>query len=245
MYHNIGFESGFNTLSVNDFQDHLEYLKNNYFVVSMDDYMQSLRKKNTNRMVTITFDDAYYNIYSIVFPFLIQYQFPATIFIPVSYVGKHNEWDYENEQTKINILSWDIINELNKEDLITFGSHGYTHTSLGICSQEQIKYEVAESKRVLEDKLKEKIKYFAYPYGQLTDMSAFSKKVLMAENFHAALSTIWRRSNKLSNQFQLNRIEILSTDTVLKLKYKMERIPDMKYYKQKVKNILFRLGIKN
>jgi len=245
MYHNIDEKSGFNTISIKNFREHLEYLTSeNYHIVSIKEYVNNLEDKSKGKMLTITFDDAYVGVLHSVLPVIKQFEIPISVFVPVSFIGGYNVWDVQNGHDKINILSWEELKELKDEKWITIGSHGCNHKSLGKCNNDAIFKEINDSKQILERKLSIVIDYFAYPFGQLKDMNQYSERVLMEAGYKAALSTIWGRRNKTTSLFQLKRIEIGEKDTALTLKHKLNDKIDWHYYKQAVKNNLFRFGLR-
>ena len=69
-------------------------------------------------------------------------------------------------------LSWNQINEMNKDPLITIGSHTLTHRILTKISYADAKKEIFESKLYIEKMLGETITSFCYPDGH------FSKRII-------------------------------------------------------------------
>lgn len=68
-------------------------------------------------------------------------------------------------QKKGKIFSIDQILEMNKNKNISFGSHSVSHSNLALEAEENIRYELQESKKFLENLLHKKIIHFSYPYG--------------------------------------------------------------------------------
>ena len=245
MYHNVDDEAGFNTVSAKNFEEQIAFLKfeKKFNIVPIDDYVENLRLQKKQKLLTITFDDAYVSLTSKVLPVIKKYDIPISVFVPVNFVGKHNEWDTKNGYNKIDILTWNDIRHLTNERLITIGSHGLTHTSLGIADKKTLEDELLDSKQVLETELGVDIKYFSFPFGQLKDICKNPSKVLSEYGYKAALSTVWNRTNKIKNQYLLNRIEIQSTDDINSFTSKLNRKIDLKFLKQQLKTLLFRLKI--
>ena len=53
-----------------------------------------------------------------------------------------------------------------REKSITIGSHTYSHPILICCNEKELEFEIGESKTILEELIKSKVKYFAYPNGK-------------------------------------------------------------------------------
>ncbi|MDD2387861.1 MAG: polysaccharide deacetylase family protein [Bacteroidales bacterium] len=245
MYHNIDDEIGFNTISTENFEEQIKYLKSRtkLSIVSINDYLKNIKHQKNKKIVTISFDDAYVSIKSKVLPIIKKYNIPIIVFVPVGLVGKHNTWDTVNGHKQINILNWNEIRELNNENLITFGTHGLNHISLGNADLETVKNEFEKSKEILEAEIGKAVECFSYPFGQLKDIPKKSHILLKEYGYKAGFSTIWNRTNKIKNQYLLNRIEIKSTNNIESFKSIIHRKIDFKYYKQQLKNLLFKLNI--
>ena len=68
------------------------------------------------------------------------------------------------EAMKVN----DIVS-ISNNDLHKIGSHTITHPILTKCNDVTSKYEISESKRILENWTNKSIKYFAYPNGSFSE----------------------------------------------------------------------------
>ncbi len=103
------------TVTPNKFDKQLEYLKNNYYIITLrklfEDYKNNKIEDNS---IVITFDDGYYDNYKNALPILEKHKIPATIFISYGYVGNEKEfwWD-ELEQIFYN--SCDLPKKLELE----------------------------------------------------------------------------------------------------------------------------------
>ena len=129
MYHNVDEKAGFNTVSAENFERQLRYVQQHWQLTDMDTYVRECH--NNPHIATVTFDDAYYCLYTYVRGILNELSIPVTVFVPVYHVGSDNCWDEEEPgYQKIDTLSWWSIEELSKNPLFTFGSHGMTHVSL-------------------------------------------------------------------------------------------------------------------
>jgi len=86
-------------------------------------------------------------------------------------------------------LDWNDIQFLSSHNLVTIGNHTHSHLRLINLNENDLFNEIAESKNILEKKLKYPIKYIAYPFGGVEDISnanlLFTKKI----NYKLGLST--------------------------------------------------------
>lgn len=62
------------------------------------------------------------------------------------------------------VMSWNDLQALDPE-LITIGSHTVTHPILTTATQDEINFELMESRQQLETRLDRPVKYFCYPNG--------------------------------------------------------------------------------
>ncbi|MCX6377310.1 MAG: polysaccharide deacetylase family protein, partial [Armatimonadetes bacterium] len=89
----------------------------------------------------------------------------ATVYVVAGAVGKTNAWDERIGDRTETILDADDVRELSAAGF-EIGSHGMTHAHLTELSDAELKTEVAESKRVLEDFIGAPVTGFSYPYGE-------------------------------------------------------------------------------
>ena len=137
------------------------FLAAGYQTVTTDQWLKdSLPKKR----ILLTFDDGYDDLYSELFPFLMDHGLTAVIYLVVDRIGGTNEWDQQVGLRARNLLTWSQIREMHKYG-VEFGSHTLTHPWLPSLSYDQLRREVADSKRRLEDALGVEITSIAYPSG--------------------------------------------------------------------------------
>ncbi len=103
-----------------------------------------------------------------------------------------------------NILSWDEIAEMKLAG-IEFGSHGMSHGILPLLGSEDIKWELAESKRIMEDKLGITIDAFAYPNG---DYNPEIIDITREAGYKCAFGTEIGAKDAYKNRFTLPRMGI-------------------------------------
>jgi len=93
--------------------------------------------------------------------------------------------DLGSDNLKLRMLTWSEISEMSEQGM-QFGAHTVTHPCLSRIPPEIARDEVIRSKRILEKKLKRKIKTFAYPYGSLNDIDEGVRKAVAECGFSCA-----------------------------------------------------------
>ncbi len=107
--------------------------------------------------ILLSFDDGYEGHYTQVYPLLKKYGYPAMFGIYTAKVDK---------KIGRSSLNWQQIREMAADPLITIASHSITHPAdLSKLTNEGLRREIVESKRILEMQLGIPIKYFVYPEG--------------------------------------------------------------------------------
>lgn len=147
------------TVTPEIFEQQLKYFKENgYRAVYLDQLIEyfDTGKPLPAKAIAITFDDSYKEQYQYAFPLLKKYGFVATFFVITSWVGQADA------------LSWTEIKEMSEAGMAV-GSHSITHPHLDTLSDENLKNEVENSKKVLEENLGKTVDFIAYPAGFYND----------------------------------------------------------------------------
>ena len=150
------------TVTPKDFEAQIKYLVDKGFTFLLArDVERAVREKRAlpQKAVAITLDDGYKDNFDHAFPILRRYNVPATIFLVTNTVGTAEH------------LSWDDVLVMHKEQ-VGYGSHTVHHFDLTTLPLPQLDTELSESKRILEDRLFERITAVAYPAGQYNRLVA-------------------------------------------------------------------------
>lgn len=270
-----------NPLPVKSFKEHLKFLTNSYNIISLDDLVDLMTKKEPihEKTVVLTFDDGYKDNYINAYPLLRKYEIPATIFLTskligsgelvwadkVGYIIYNSSIDqikidelgeyslgskFEKYQTFSDIkrklvnrtelekssfidklanlcqveipkdagcelmLSWDEVREMN-ENNIDFGAHTINHPVLPKLTPKEAKWEILESKKVLEENLQKKVTHFSYPYGTFNQDVV---NIIRELNFKSAVTLNQNLINtKKDDLYTLSRMDGFADLNFLKL----------------------------
>lgn len=83
-------------------------------------------------------------------------------------------------------LSWEELNQIKSEPLLTIGAHTMNHVSLANQTQEIQDREINLSVQELTQRLDIPIRHFAYPFGGIGDVSETSMQIVKASKLHSA-----------------------------------------------------------
>ena len=154
-YHMVNDEDNHYSISTQDFETQMNYLKEQgYTPISLLEFAKARKGKFDlpAKPIIITFDDGYVDNYTNAVPIMEKYGMRGTIFIVVNEIGKK---DY---------LSLEQLKDLEKRK-IEIGSHTANHLPLATLSTEEKKSEIDKSKLLLEWKGLKTVFFMAYPNG--------------------------------------------------------------------------------
>jgi peptidoglycan/xylan/chitin deacetylase (PgdA/CDA1 family) len=173
-----------------------------YTTISLDEFSAyhngqiSLPKKP----IIITFDDGFASNYVYAFPVLKKYRMKATIFVTA---------DRESENFKKHAATDSPLSHEQMREMSDYGisiqSHAMTHKYLTELTPERIRWELTESKKVLEAIVGKPVRYLAIPSGAY-DRTV--KKLTIEAGYKAVFCMLKGSNNKKSDPFALRRLVI-------------------------------------
>lgn len=258
VYHKVDYrrELGITNLSPERFEKQISFFKesgySNFLTdefpntksISLDGINRENRvygsvgsSSSPSRSFIISFDDGYENIFIYAYPILKKYGFTAIIFLIMGYIGKYNIWD-ASPGPRFSHLNWAQIREMSRNGFL-FGSHGISHNFLTRQKDNDIRYEIEASKKILEDRLGLPVQFFSYPYGNYNERIM---RFVYEAGYKAAFSLypeLWSKESYKINRsiYAIPRIAIYSLDNMKAFKAKIgcSRSGQISYT-QKIKN---------
>lgn len=128
--------------------------------------------------IAFSFDDGFDDCYYIA-PTLEKYNVNAIFFVNPNFVtsADNNDEEYiKNFTDNITLspgkrpMSWDQIKDLEDRGFI-IGAHTMDHYLTAKDDENELRYQIVECRRVIEERLSKSCDYFAWPYGRIEHTS--------------------------------------------------------------------------
>jgi poly-beta-1,6-N-acetyl-D-glucosamine N-deacetylase len=167
IYHHVSDSTPRSTsLTVEELRVQLEYLRDNNFEVwPLDRTLEALRNRHPmpEKVVVLTFDDAYESIHSTAWPLLKEFGYPMSLFVSTQPVDD-NQRGY---------MSWDQIRELASDGVI-IANHMVHHPHMvdalpGESNPQRLQrlqQELLQAEQRILEETGQSHKILAYPYGE-------------------------------------------------------------------------------
>lgn len=159
------------------------------------------------RPVVVTFDDGFRDFYSTAFPILERFGFKATVFLTSLYIDK-------TFLTGRECLRSRELRELVDKG-VEFGSHTVNHPQLKELSRDEIIYELAGSKKFIEDITGSEVFLFSYPYRFPEEDVEFTRQLgtlLLEQGYTAGVTTAIGLSSASNEPLFLRRLPVNDCD---------------------------------
>jgi peptidoglycan/xylan/chitin deacetylase (PgdA/CDA1 family) len=135
--------------------------------------------------VCLTFDDAYSDFHSAVFPLLQKHNLRAVLAVPPALIGETAEWPEESptqasrgngrsRSGRHRHCTWAELGALAASGRVVIAAHGLSHTRLDRKSAE-LDAEISFSREELSARLNQPVDSFVFPFGRFS--SAALRKV--------------------------------------------------------------------
>lgn len=185
-YHAVGRPAGYGNVSVERFRRDVSYVVDHFEAADLSDVLEP----GGGKRVAFTFDDALDDFYEHALPVLREHGVPATLFVPVDFVGGGPDgYAYRFARSPVDhasfndptafagetvpdpaVMSWDRLREVAADPLVTVGTHTRTHLDLGrVRDAETLEREIVGARDELEDRLGVDVDRFCYPFGRYTE----------------------------------------------------------------------------
>jgi len=173
-----------------------------YTTLHLDDYLKIRQGERTrpDRPILVTFDDGFRSVYLHAFPVLRRLGMKATVFM----TPDRSSQNFEKNAPLDGPLSDDELREMSGAG-VAIESHGMTHRYLTDLDAHTVRWELAESRRVLEATLGRPVRFLAIPSGAYNG----TIRRLAQETGYAAVFSMGKGTmNMKSDLFALKRLVV-------------------------------------
>lgn len=213
VYHNFNpVKPGSMNLKPSVVEEQFKWIKDNgYTVIPLKDavaYLQGKKDSLPPKSVVITADDGWESDYKYFYPIVKKFNYPVTLFIYP-----------ETISTGKNALTWEQLKELQQTGLFDIQDHTYDHPNFKHSKKQKspeayakyVKFQLENSKKVLEEKLGTKVSYLAWPFGIY---DAYLEKAAADAGYEMAFSIDARSANRNFRPMAQPRFMIVETQNM-------------------------------
>lgn len=215
----------------------LKYLAKNFNIISQNEFSDFLnnRKKIPPKAVLITFDDGYKDNFTNAYPVLKKNNLPAAIFLSVAYIGTEKILPHDKKDESIHnrLLNWQEIKQMFS-DSISFGSHSLNHANLGKIFRNELRAEIEESKKIIENKLGQEVSAISYPFGLISDFNTRVIEETKQAGYTCGFTAMYGLNTPKSDLFRLRRIGVEASDNMFTFRAKLNGALDILMLKETI-----------
>ncbi|XVU22109.1 polysaccharide deacetylase family protein [Actinoplanes sp. CA-054009] len=135
-----------------------------YRLVGLTEALELIDRGSTEKLVAVTFDDGYRDFLTRGVPILRETGAKATLYASVGHLGGTAGWLGRWAPDFGPMLTWDELAEV-RDAGVEIGNHSMIHHPLDVLPPAQLRDEIVNSHRELEQRLGTRVRSFAYPHG--------------------------------------------------------------------------------
>ncbi len=213
------------TVAPDQLDRQLGYLNSaGYQAISCDQLIRSLNGQAAlpPLPVLITFDDGYADHRLYAYPLLERHRLRATLFLPVKFIGRENQWDGGGER----LLDYDQLRAMSA-DRVEFALHSYAHGNYRRMTLDEIEADLRQGLDALRRQELPLVAALAYPYGRDPGRRLLGRGRVRAMLSGLGIQCGLRIGNRINHlpirdRFALTRIDIRREDTIETFRRKLE-----------------------
>ena len=196
------------TISEKDFQKQINWFQRNFDLVSLEECQKRIASGfNERPTLSITFDDGYADNCTYALPMLIERGIPVTYFVTTYHttLGQPFPHDIKNGRPLAPNSIESLIAMSNAG--VEIGAHTRSHPDLGkISNHDQLLDEVIWATHQMEKLIDKKIRYFAFPFGQVDNLNPSVFQLLKEYGFEGVCSAYGGFNHVGDDTFHLQRM---------------------------------------
>lgn len=183
-----------------DFRQQMEIVSGSGRVVSLKEGLNRLGSAEyAPPQIVVTFDDGTSDFLLEALPVLVDFGLPVSLYVNPSRVGKPG------------FLDWSELRALPNQG-VAVESHGLDHRSLSGLELTELRRQVHDARRMIEDRVGSEVTSLAYPFGTVRDFNAVTKEEIRKAGYHNACTSVNGVNRRNQDLFELRRTKIEQGD---------------------------------
>lgn len=161
------------TISRDGFRQHIEHCRRYFDVVSLHELQRRVVLRDSPRpAIAVTFDDGYRENCEFAIPLMIEHAVPCLYFVAVDHVVKQKPFSHdESVGQPLAVNSVQQLRDMSDYG-IEIGLHTRNHVDFArVHDRGTIQSEIIDAKDELEQLIGKPVRYFAFPYGMLDQLT--------------------------------------------------------------------------
>jgi len=150
------------------FEQQIAWLLDTHDIVSLDEAWRRRAEPDSDRLVVLTFDDGYDDMYRMGYPILRDAAIPFTLYL-TTHPTETGEPLFEGGRA--DPIQWAQLEDMGSSHLMTLGAHTHRHPDLRSIDAGEIERDVDASNTLIEQRLGVTVTDFCYPYGFWSEQS--------------------------------------------------------------------------
>ena len=195
------------TISCARFQKQIDWLAANFDIVSLAEAQARIRSGFNNRpTICITFDDGYADNTAFALPLLIRRKIPVTYFVTTQHTTQGHPFSHDVDRGRpLAPNSADTLRAMADAG-VEIGGHTRSHPSLAdIDDSRELFDEVIAATVEMERIVNQKIRYFAFPFGQVENLNPEVFRLAKEHGFAGICTAYGGWNNIGGDAFHLQR----------------------------------------
>jgi peptidoglycan/xylan/chitin deacetylase (PgdA/CDA1 family) len=119
----------------------------------------------------------------------------------------------------LGVIPWSKVEELSRNDLINFESHGISHVALSALREDELDRELRASRDTVAQHTGKPCRHFAYPFGSVQSIGA--RAPVIARRYYDSAATMCMGSVDSANPWLLPRIPLYPKNSRLAARAKV------------------------
>ena len=194
-------------VTIEDFEWQLDWLSKNRDVVDLETAVARWSEPDSDRLVVLSFDDGYRDVFTAAFPRLLGKGMPFILYLTTDPIESGSNF---GEVDGAEVLTWEMVRAMIESGLATVGAHTHTHVDLRAVDPSQIEEELAKSDGLIEERTGVPPRHFAYPWGYWSEAAA----PLVVERYESAVVGGTPRPPANPSPHQLHRYPVQLSDGI-------------------------------